>query len=403
MSNVMKLSNVKGTRDFSPSEMVVRERIIDAAKAVFRRYGFLPLDTPALEYMEVLNAKGVGGEDVRDETYNFEDKSGREIGLRYDLTVPTARFLAMNPNLPLPVKRYQSGRCWRYGDIKKGRYREFYQFDADVFGAKSMLADAEVIAASLQVYKELGIKVTMRINSRKILSSLARYVGVKDEDEMFRAIDKLDKIGIKGVEKELERRGIKEASKITDFIKTKDLKKAIGLLDQGGKEGFAEIEELAGYLRSMGVKNFVLDLSLARGMDYYTGPVFEASCDGIGVSVGGGGRYDKLIGVLSGRDIAATGFSLGIEPIFEIMKGKVRVSADIFIANVGADKKVIKIAKKLRKSNKVVRIDLMGRSLKKQLDYANRIGVPKVYIVGKKEAKVTVKDMKTGKEKKVEI
>ena len=243
----------------------------------------------------------------------------------------------------------------------------------------------------------------MRINSRKILSSLARYANVKNEDAMFRAIDKLDKIGLKGVEKELENRGIKEVKKIINFMRTKDLKKAIGLLDQGGKDGFSEMEKLASYLRSMGVKNFVLDLSLARGMDYYTGPVFEASCDDIGVSVGGGGRYDKMIGMLSGREITATGFSIGIEPIFEIMKGKVTTSADIFIANIGAEKKVIKIAKKLRKQNKVVRIDLMGRSLKKQLNYANRIGVQKVYIVGKKEVKVTVKDMKTGKEKKVEI
>ncbi len=400
----MKLSNVKGTRDFSPKDMVVREKIIDTAKEVFRRYGFLPLDTPALEYMEVLNAKGGGGEDVQNETYNFKDKSGREIGLRYDLTVPTARFLAMNPNLPLPVKRYQSGRCWRYGEIKKGRYREFYQFDADIFGAKSMLADAEIIAASLRVYKELGIKVTMRINNRKILSALARYADVKDEDELFRAIDKLDKIGFKGVEKELGDRGIKEIRKVIDFMKTDDLKKAEELVDEGGKEGFAELEELANYLTSMGVRNFVLDLSLARGMDYYTGPVFEASCDGINVSVGGGGRYDKLIGLLSGRDIAATGFSLGIEPMFELMKGKVVTTPDIFVANVGADKKVIKIAKMLREQKKVVQIGLMGRSLKKQLNYANRIGVPKVYIVGKKESGiVTIRDMKTGKEKKVKL
>ncbi len=403
----MNYQTVKGMKDFLPEEMMVRKKIFETAQTVLTKYGFAPLDTPALEYEETLTAKS--GEDVKKELFAFKDKGGRKVGLRFDLTVPTSRVLANNPQLIMPFKRYQYGKAWRYGEIKKGRYREFYQFDIDSFGSNSMMADAEIITAVLEVYKKLGLNIIMRVNNRKILADMMDYSGIPKKlwQEAFRSIDKLDKVGLKGVEKELIDRGISKESckKIIRLIGTDSLEKLKKIL--GGCKGIKELEELTGYLKSFNVKNYVIDVSLARGLDYYTGPVFEASCKDIKVSVGGGGRYDNLIKILSGRDVSATGFSLGIEPIFELLKSKSKQasSTKVFVASVKPefDKKVVGLAQKMRKAGMNVETDLMGRSLKKQLDYVSKKGIPFVLIIGEKELKekkFTVRDMKTGKQQK---
>jgi histidyl-tRNA synthetase len=408
----MELSNVKGTRDLGPADMVGRNEVIAIVKRVYESYGFQPLETPALENWDVLSAKGTGGRDIIDQTYNFKDKSGRRLGLRYDLTVSLARYVAMNKQLAMPFKRYQYGKAWRYEEIKKGRYREFYQFDIDTVGSSSMLADAEIIACTVDAVAALGFKgFKVRINNRKLLDALLKYAGVKKVSEALRAIDKLDKLGVAGVKKELNERGInkKSVEKVMKFVKISGkpdavLKKAEKLV--GKCDGVKELKELVGYLRMMGTASYEIDLSLARGMEYYTGPVFEVDYGSIG-SIGGGGRYDRMIGIFAEKEVPATGISLGIDRIVELRKSQKKTVTDIFIAVVGNTlKEALKLARKLRKKNLNVELDLLGRSLSKQFDYANSKGIPKVIIVGEKDLKkgfVTEKDMKTGKQKRVRI
>lgn len=411
----VKLSNVKGTRDLPPEDMIARNEVLGIIKKIYESYGFQPLETPALENWDVLSSKGTGGREIIDQTYNFKDKSGRRIGLRYDLTVSLARFISMNKQLQTPFKRYQYGKAWRYEEIKRGRYREFYQFDIDTVGTASMIADAEIIACTIECIDALGFKkAVIRINSRKLLDYLLQSAGVGKPKitDALRAIDKLDKIGINGVKKELKQRGISDESnrKIIRFLGISG--KADGVLkrvekDFGSCEGIKDLKELVKYLKMMGFSSgYEIDLSLARGMEYYTGPVFEISYGEIG-SIGGGGRYDKMIGIFADREIPATGISLGIDRITELRKSRKNTVTDVFIAFVGDTlKQALKIRRNMMKKGLNIEVDLVGRSLSKQFDYANKQGIPKVIVVGEKDLKkgfVTEKDMKTGKQKRLKL
>lgn len=405
----------KGTRDLLPEEMALREEIIGKIKMVFERYGFLQMETPAVESWEVLAAKGAGGPEILKETYNFEDKGGRRIGLRYDLTVPLARFIAMNPNIPLPFKRYQIGRVWRYGDIAKGRSREFWQADIDVVGSDSMLADAEVIACASDAFVSLGFeKFLIRINSRKILSALMKAVEIKEEKimDVLRAIDKLEKVGVDGVKKELyEKIPNEKIDKILELVESKGEPEEV--LEEVGKfiknikegvEGVNELRELISFLREMKIEERIkIDLSLARGLDYYTGPIFEVFVSKEIGSLAGGGRYDRMIGLFLGRNVPATGISLGIERIVEVMRKEERVGSGVFVANVNKEamKECVGIARKLRDEGIRASFDLRGRSLTKQFEYANSLKIPFVIIVGPKEikeGKLKIRNFSTGEE-----
>ncbi len=407
---------VKGTRDFLPEEMILRQQVLEKIKSIFEVFGFQPLETPALESWEVLSAKGAGGEEILNETYNFEDKGGRKIGLRYDLTVPLARVVASNPNLNLPFKRYQIEKVWRYGDISKGRFREFLQADIDIVGSESMLADAEIIACAISVLNSLGFRqFFVRINNRKILEALIKYAGVENDKVMnvFRIIDKLEKIGIENVKKELKEMKISEDSieKIIELIKIEGEPKTV--LEKIEKiiktEGIDELRQIISYLEKMKVEpKFKIDLSLARGLDYYTGPIFEVFAEkGIG-SIAGGGRYDKMIGLFSGKDIPATGISFGIERIIEVMKERKMIKSKksnvkVFIASVNEKVRdnVLEIVQLLRSNLISADYDLRSRSLSKQLEYANSLEIPNVIIVGEKELEkncVKLRRMETGEE-----
>jgi histidyl-tRNA synthetase len=420
------LSIPKGTRDFMPQEMIVRQEVLDSIRSVFEIYGFSPLETPVLENFDILSAKGAGGSEILKETYNFEDKGGRMIGLRYDLTVPLSRVVAMNPNLTLPFKRYQIANVWRYGDITKGRLREFWQADIDIVGSDSMLADAEIIACASSALEKLGFKnFVVRLNNRKILSALIKYAGVDEEKvlEAFKAIDKLEKVGLKGVENELSGRGVSsvQIKKIMEFIKIQGkpeevLKKSEKLVKdfEEGKQGVEELKQVVGYLKKMGFKSGLkIDFSLARGLDYYTGPIFEVFAEeGIG-SLAGGGRFDKMIGLFSGKDLPATGVSLGIERIIEVMKERKMIKAKksrtkAFVADVNqtAFDKKLEIVNILRKNGVSVDFDLRERSLTRQLEYADSLNIPYVVIIGPKELEkdvVLVRDMEKRKESKVKL
>jgi histidyl-tRNA synthetase len=413
--------NVKGTRDFLPEEMILRQQVLEKIKSVFETFGFQPLETPALESWEVLSKKGTGGEEILNETYNFKDKGERMIGLRYDLTVPLARVMASNPNLNLPFKRYQIQNVWRYGDITKDRFREFLQADIDIVGSEKMNADAEIIACAISILDSLGFKkFLVRINNRKILEALAKYSGVDNDKvvDVLRSIDKLEKTGIDKVKEELRAKGISDNSvqNILESIKIKGgpeivLKKVEKIIKN---EGIEELKQIISILKKMKVKpKFTIDLSLARGLDYYTGPIFEIFAEeGIG-SIAGGGRYDKMIGLFSGKDVPAVGISFGIERIIEVMKERKMIEArksnvKVFVASVNEKltDKVLDIVQSLRKNSIPTDYDLRSRSLSKQLNYANSLGIPNVIIVGEKELQkkaVKLRKMETGEETLLKI
>ncbi len=413
----MKFQPPKGTKDYLPEEMIVRQKILETVRNTFESFGFQPLETSAIESWEVLSAKGAGGPEILKETFNFKDLGGRRVGLRYDLTVPLARVVASNSNLPLPFKRYQIEKVWRYGEVSKGRLREFLQADIDTIGSESVLADAEIIACTITSFVNLGFdKFIVRINNRKILNALTKYAGVESKSlDVLRVVDKLDKIGVKGVERELVELKISKSSikKILNFIQLQGISECRKALGKGAEEGIVELEELIGYLRKMKVEpKFKIDFSLARGLDYYTGPIFEVFAEeGIG-SIAGGGRYDKMIGVFSGRNLPATGISLGIERIIEVMKERKMVSqrkskTKAFVVSVSDDVKdsVLEVVQNLRKNFIPTDFDIKGRQLKRQLEYANSLDIPFSVIVGKDEIKrgvVKVKDMKKGEEEEVE-
>ncbi|MCB0299634.1 MAG: histidine--tRNA ligase, partial [Calditrichaeota bacterium] len=297
----------KGTRDFLPEQMVRRNYVINIIKTVFEKFGFEQLETPTIEMWETLSGKY--GEEGDRLTYRFTDRGDREVGLRYDLTVPLSRVVAMYPQLPKPFKRYQIQPVWRADKPQKGRFREFYQCDIDTIGSESVLADAELLAVTSEILTRLNFPAfKIRINSRKVLTGIVEAAGVNPDlaTEIFRAIDKLDKIGQDGVENLLKDLAIGDdaVQKILNILNisgenAERLEKARdGLADSNiGIEGVAEIEKLVDLLRSFGIprNNYLFDPCLARGLDYYTGPIFETIVEEPRIgSITGGGRYDNL-------------------------------------------------------------------------------------------------------------
>ena len=397
----------KGTRDFLPKEAINFFKLIQTVRKVFEEYGFDPIITPAFESFELLAAKGGLGEAVKDEIYYFKDKSDRELGLRFDMTMPLARVVSSNPQMPKPFKRYVIDKVWRYDNPQAMRWREFWQADIDVVGSSSVLADVECLAAVCKILSELGLKdYFIRVNSRKLLDGLmSKSVPENRILEVFRILDKQDKIGIEQVKEELNSIGV-DGKAIIKVLTEKDI-------DISSFEGGQEIKEFFEYAKAYGIdKKLKLDLSLVRGLEYYTGVVFEVFV-GAKVSCGGGGRYDNLIEVVGGAKISATGISLGLDRIFEVMKEKKifemkNTVTKVFVANVDekTKKNAIKIAQKLRNEGISCQTDLMNRNLSKQLQYADSLGIPYSIVVGEKELKekkFKLKDMKKKTERKMEL
>lgn len=390
-------------RDFLPEQARKKQFIEDFLRRLFERYGFEPLQTPIVEDFGLLSAKGSGGEAIKNEIYYFKDKGDRELGLRYDLTVPLARVVASNPNLVKPFKRYCIGLVYRYDSPQAMRYREFTQADVDIVGAKSVLSDFECVEIAVEAMRGLGFEFKVKVNNRQLLEDLAKKVGVKEEQikEAFRAIDKLDKVGEKGVEKELRDRGI--GTEILEQIKTNSLEVVKEKIPES--TGLRELEELLSLCRENGLKEVVFDLSLARGLEYYTGNVFEVAVTE-GPSVGGGGRYDKLIEVYGGTPTPAVGISFGVDRLLDALENSLAMgpNTDIFIAPISREALAasIKLASRVRALGFAAEVDLMERNIKKNLEYANKKGIPFFCAIGENElksGKVKVKEMSTGKGK----
>ncbi len=420
-SDNMAIQPPRGTRDFMPAVMIRREYLIEMIRAVFRDYGFQPMETPAFESWELLSKKGGGGEAVKDEIYYFKDKAYREMGLRFDLTVPLARVVVANPQFPKPFKCYQIGKVWRYDRPQAGRFREFWQTDADIVGSQSMDCEAECLALAVNVLSQLGFrKFKVRLNDRKILNGVMEVAGIgkKMEADVFRVLDKLEKIGPGEVKKELGR--------IIPPRKARTIMDAIGksgspssmLRDSPGiesstvaDEGMNELRDLVGKCKTYGIGKYLeIDFSMVRGLEYYTGPIFEIFIESernVG-SVGGGGRYDNLVELYGGKWTPAVGISLGIERIYDIMESegmfdqpKTRTEVFVVAVDDSVRKDAIMVAQELRAKFANVETDLMGRDMKKQLAYVNAQGIPFAVFVGPAELKkgrFTVRDMKSGKE-----
>lgn len=422
MAPTRKPQILKGFRDYLPEQMILRQEVMKRIREVFEAHGFEPLDTPVLEYMEILTGKAGENEKLM---YHFQDAGEREIGLRYDLTVPLARFVAMHQNdVVLPFKRYHMAPVWRAEKPQRGRFREFWQCDADIVGVSSTLGDAEALSTFVDAYRAIGLNnVVIAINHRKLLEGLATVAGVPSEQAVgvFRTIDKLDKIGADKVREELVNQGASDdaAATILRVITTKGSNEE--LLDLAERElgemgsAVSELREIIGYLQALGVpaENYRIDLALARGIDYYTGPVWEAQVEEPKVgSVGGGGRYDGLVGNFLGRDIPATGISLGIERIIEVIqefdllptpKSAAQV-AMIYVEETLAESG--QIARELREAGFKVDQSLSGnKGIGTQLKYADRRGIPFAVIPGNDELannQVSLKNLSSGEQQTVD-
>ena len=418
---VRKPQVLKGFRDYLPQQMILRRRIIDIFRGIFERHGFEPLDTPALEYVEVLTGKAGENEKLM---YHFEDQGGRKVGLRYDLTVPLARVVAMHQDqIVLPFKRYHIAPVWRADKPQRGRFREFWQCDADIVGSPSMIADAEAVSIAAEALTAVGLPNFMvNISHRRLLEGIAVTSGVDERmaGSVYRAVDKLPRIGASGVLKEFVESGISEDAgrKGIDAVMRQgtppellnELRPRMASYAPGLK-AIDELGELFDVLPGLGVNaaTYRLDLSLARGIDYYTGPVYEAMVTEPSVgSVAGAGRYDGLIGNFLGREIPATGMSLGLERILEVVQEfsllPMPPTVAQIIVPVFPDTIVesAKLASDLR--NAGLRVDfslLPNRSLGDQLKYAGRRGIPFAAIAGITELArdvVAVKNLESGQQ-----
>lgn len=436
---VQKPSIPKGTRDFSPSEMMRRNYIFDSIRQVFRTFGFAPLETPAMENLSTLLGKyGDEGDKLLFKILNSGDYGSAlsdeelrqaskicEKGLRYDLTVPFARYVVQHrAEIALPFKRYQIQPVWRADRPQKGRYREFYQCDVDVVGSRSLLNEVELIEIVERVFRKLGIGVTLRMNNRKILYGIAETIGHADKMmEITVAIDKLEKIGLENVKAELREREIGDAAieKLQPILelsgnnreKLSRLREIIGG-SETGLEGIGEMETIFGYVERLGIGLPVeLDLSLARGLNYYTGAIFEVKANDYAIgSICGGGRYDDLTGIFGMPDTSGVGISFGADRIYDVMVGlglfpeEVDCATSVLFVNLGAEEEAaaLGLLRTLRDAGVAAEIYPENARMKKQMEYADRRAIPYVAIVGSDELaarEVTVKEMRSGEQSRV--
>ena len=407
----MKIERAKGTQDFYPKDAILRKRIISRIEEIFKRFGFSPLETPTLERYEVLTAKFAAGTgtDVMKEIFRLKDQGERDLGLKFDLTVPLARFVAMNPTLKMPFKRYAVDKVFRDGPIKLGRYREFLQCDADIVGSDKMIADAECISLGIKAFENLGIDAVIEVNNRKLLTAILNMLKVPEEDheKAIITIDKIKKVKREELVKEFGQNGLEE-DMVEELLKifSMDLEQISKYEDEGISAAVDEIKEVFGYLSLEERKKIIFNPALARGLNYYTGTVYEAFIKDskITSSVAAGGRFDDLIAGFSERkDLPAVGISFGIAPITEHLKLTEKEEAtntDFLVIPIGNEAQAFRFAGKLRdKLN--VEIDLMGRGISKNLNYANQLGIPYVVFLGEEELaqhKGKVKNMRSGEE-----
>ncbi|WP_297498071.1 histidine--tRNA ligase [Thermococcus sp.] len=422
----MRIERVKGTRDFLSEEMAKRRWVFERIRETFERYNFREVLTPTFEYTDLFRLRS--GEEVVKQLYAFTDKGGRDVSLRPDMTSSVARlYVNRFQNAPKPVKWYYIANMFRYEEPQSGRFREFWQAGVELIGSDKVEADAEVIALFAQSYLATGLEdFTVNIGNRVLLDEFARMLGVRDDIGLMRLIDKKDKLSREEFVDALKDFGLSDEGieKVLSLVEIKGkpdevLPMAEELFTSG--EARAEIDrlyELVDLLDAYGVSKWVrIDLGIARGFDYYTSVVFEAIAPndlGIG-SIGGGGRYDNLIEVFGGKPTPATGFAIGLERLIPILEWKgllpeMKLRPEVYVIPIGqgrvVKKAAIEVVSALRGAGVEADVELTGRKLRKALDYAGRLGISFVVLVGRKdleEGRVTVRNMETGEQKAVEI
>jgi len=437
----------KGTRDFAPAEMVRRNFIFDTVRSVFRKYGYLPIETPAMENLTTLLGKyGDEGDRLLFKILNSGDFLSKveynelqnanystlatkicEKGLRYDLTVPFARFVVQHRNdITFPFKRYQIQPVWRADKPQKGRYREFFQCDVDVIGSNSLLNETELVQIIVDVFNILGVEIVLKINNRKILSGIAEIIGQPEKfTDITVAIDKLEKTGIREVNEELALKGIPEKAinelqpilNLSGSTQEKITKlKSILKDSETDMKGVDEIEYIFSIIDDLSLNSdIIFDLTLARGLDYYTGAIFEVVSKNIKIgSICGGGRYDDLTGVFGLPDVSGVGISFGADRIYDVMDqlnlfpdDQVSTTKIMFV-NFGETESryCIPLLTQIRNAGINAEIYPDAVKIKKQMTYANNKGIEYVVLVGENEMQeniLTVKNMKTGDQKKIKI
>lgn len=446
----IKPSLAKGTRDFLPDQMAKRKYIFETLAQVFEKYGYAEIQTPSFENLSTLMGKyGDEGDKLMFKILNSGDYLGKvksdaletrnseklipeiaDRGLRYDLTVPFARFVVMNRNeIQLPFKRYQIQPVWRADRPQRGRYREFFQCDVDVVGSESLINEAEFVLIYHEALQALGLKdFTIKLNNRKILSGIAEVIGKPDLImDLTVAIDKLDKIGFEGVQKELLERGFagQDIEKLKPIIQlkgsTEEKLNTLGeVLENSeiGRKGIEEIREVLAHLKSMlGEEGFTklssleVDITLARGLHYYTGCIFEVKTNEVQMgSIGGGGRYDDLTGMFGWKGLTGVGVSFGADRIYDVMEELAlfpendRAKTQVFLTNFDKDSELLalRLATQLRENDVSAEMYPESAKLKKQLTYAHQKGIPYVVFTGEadrdSEGRYSVKNMKSGEQ-----
>ena len=409
----MEIENVKGGYDFLPEEQNIRNYINNTLKEVFEQYGYCSIETPILCYYDILAGKYDESNDLLNEIYKLTDQGKRKLGLRYDLTVPFSKLIALNKNkLTMPFKRYEIAKVFRDGPIKAGRDREFTQCDVDVVGIEGQTIEAELVSLYVEAFKKLKIDVEIKYNSRKLMNGLILESGVAEDltSKTITIIDKIEKLSKEDFEKALLEIGLttEQSKKLQQYFSMtleqinemfKDTQNLVL------EEGLKELNELNDYLTALNIQEYCkFTSSLARGQDYYTGTVFEVyEKNGVlNCSIGGGGRYDKIITdfINDGNVYPAVGVSFGLTSLYAILKDRAELSQksqlDFYIIPMGTEKESLKLAIDLRKQGFNVDISMNGRKLKKCLDYANKTNIPYVIILGEDEIKngsFFIKDM----------
>ena len=404
--NQQKSQTLKGFRDFLPQEIAVRNYVKKIVIEVFEKFGFLPLETPTLEYASTLMGKY--GKEADKLVYSFKDKGDRQIGLRYDLTVPTAKVLSIYQNkIQYPFKRYQIQPVWRADKPQKGRYREFLQCDVDTFGPLSPINDAEIINVIYNILEKLNFKkYSIRVNSRAVLSQILAQSGIKNnQNSVLQSLDKFQKIGEDRVKDELKSKSLPQSQidQLFKYIKTAQP-------DDYLKQVFDKVKNLG-----IPEKALIFDPTMVRGLDYYTGPIFETYVEKplIG-SVTGGGRYDNLVSLLGGPDIPAVGTTIGLDRIVDVIQElnllpDLKISpTKILITNFGQETEanILKLASQLRDQNISTLVYPTPDKLSRQIKYALNLGIPYLAIIGTDEAKnnlITLKNLKTKQQETVNI
>lgn len=409
----MEIENVKGGYDYLPEEQKIRNYINDTLKTVFEEYGYTSIETPILCYYDILAGKYDESNDLLNEIYKLSDQGKRKLGLRYDLTVPFSKLIALNKNkITMPFKRYEIAKVFRDGPIKPGRDREFTQCDVDVVGIEGQMIEAELVSLYVEAFKKLEIDVEIKYNSRKLMNGLILECGVADEltSKTITIIDKIEKLSKSDFNKALLEIGLNEnqSEKLQEYFSL-SLEQISEMFKNSENvvlnEGLKELNELNDYLVALNLQNYCkFTSSLARGQDYYTGTVFEVyeKNGKLNCSIGGGGRYDKIITdfINDGNVYPAVGVSFGLTSLYTILKDRAELSSksllDFYIIPMGTEKESLKLAIELRKQGYKVDISMNGRKLKKCLDYANKANIPYVIVLGEDEInnnKFVIKDM----------